>query len=165
MTGPLRVQNHRPPRPSYEPKLGRVEVSMQQTTEYSKPLPVRDAENAPYYDALQRHELRLQRCPNGHFRYPVSPVCPDCLSPEFSWELVSGRGTVYSFIVVHQVYDPGFKDEVPYNVAVVELAEGPRLVTNIVGCRNEDVRVGMAVAVRYEDATPEFTLVKFAPAG
>jgi len=135
------------------------------SAEYNKPLPVRDAENAPYYDALQRHELRLQRCPNGHFRYPVSPVCPDCLSPEFSWEPVSGRGTVYSFIVVHQVYDPGFKDEVPYNVAVVELAEGPRLVTNIVDCPNEDVRVGMAVAVRYEDVTPEFTLAKFAPAG
>jgi uncharacterized OB-fold protein len=132
-------------------------------TTYDKPLPVRDAENAPYYDALQRHQMRLQRCANGHFRYPVNPVCPDCLSPEFTWEPVSGQGTIYSFVVVHQLYDPGFKEDLPYNVAVVELEEGPRLVTNVTGCRNEDVCVGMPVRVRYDDITPEFTLAKFEP--
>jgi uncharacterized OB-fold protein len=138
---------------------------MQDSGEYSKPLPIRDAENAPYYDALQRHEMRLQRCQNGHFRYPVSPICPDCLSPDFTWEPVSGHGTLYSFVIVHQLYDSGFKDQLPYNVGVVELDEGPRLVTNIVGCANEDLAVGMAVRVLYEDVTPEFTLAKFAPAG
>ena len=131
--------------------------------DYAKPLPVRDAENAPYYDALQRHAMQLQRCPNGHFRYPVSPVCPQCLSPEFTWEAVSGHGTIYSFVIVHQLYDPGFKADLPYNVAVVELAEGPRLVTNIVGCANEDLRIGMPVQIQYEDVTPEFTLAKFRP--
>lgn len=136
---------------------------MQDTAEYTKPLPLRDAENAPYYDALQRHELRLQRCENGHHRFPVSPVCPDCLSPAFTWEPVSGRGTVYSFVIVHQLYDPGFKEDLPYNVAVVELDEGPRLVSTITGCANDDVQVAMRVRVRYEDINPEFTLAKFEP--
>ena len=134
------------------------------TAEYRKPLPIRDAENAPYYDALQRHEMRMQRCANGHFRYPVNPLCPECLSPQFTWEPVSGRGAVYSFVIVHQMYDPGLKGELPYNVAIIELEEGPRVVTNIVGCRNEDVRVCMPVRVQYDDVTPEFTLTRFTPA-
>lgn len=132
--------------------------------EYAKPLPIRDAENAPYYDALQRHEMRLQRCANGHVRTPVSPVCPTCLSPEFSWEPVSGRGTIFSFTVVHQLYDPGFKGEIPYVVAVVELDEGPRVVTNIVGIPKDDVRIGMPVRIEYRDVTPQFTLALFTPA-
>ena len=137
---------------------------MKDATEYAKPLPVRDAENAPYYDALQRHELRMQRCVEGHYRFPVSPVCPECLSPSYEWEPVSGRGTIYSFVIVHQQYDAGFKGETPYNVAVVELEEGPRLVTNIVGCDNAGLRIGMPVHVTYDDVTPEFTLARFAPA-
>jgi uncharacterized OB-fold protein len=132
-------------------------------TDYAKPLPVRDAENAPYWDALKAHQMRLQRCANGHFRYPVNPVCPVCLSHDYTWEPVSGRGTVYSFIVVHQVYDPGFKGDVPYNVAVVELAEGPRLLTNLTGVANDDIRIGMPVRVVYDDVTDDFTLAKFAP--
>ncbi len=137
---------------------------MANSLEYTKPLPIRDAENAPYYDALQRHEMRMQRCANSHFRYPVNPVCPDCLSPRFTWERLSGRGAVYSFVIVHQMYDPGFKGDLPYNVAIVELEEGPRVVTNIVGCANDDVRVGMPVRVQYDDVTPEFTLARFTPA-
>lgn len=134
------------------------------TSDYAKPLPVRDAENAPYYDALQAHAMRLQRCPAGHLRSPVSPVCPQCLSAEFTWEPVSGRGTIYSFTVVHQIYDPGFKGEIPYVVAVVELEEGPRVVTNIVGCPATEVQVGMPVTIQYDDVTPAFTLARFTPA-
>jgi uncharacterized OB-fold protein len=125
---------------------------------------VRDGENAPYWDSLKAHEMRLQRCANGHVRFPVNPVCPQCLSSEFTWEPVSGRGQVFSFTVVHQVYDPGFRDSVPYNVAVVELAEGPRMVTNLTGIANEQIRVGMPVRVAYDDVTDEFTLARFAPA-
>jgi uncharacterized OB-fold protein len=134
------------------------------TTHYAKPLPIKDAENAPYWDSLKAHAMRLQRCANGHFRYPVNPVCPECLSTNFTWEPVSGRGRVYSFIVVHQVYDPSFKEDVPYNVAVVELEEGPRLLTNLVEMDNGDVRIDMPVQVVYDDVTDEFTLARFAPA-
>ena len=131
------------------------------TTTYGKPLPVRDPESAPYWDSLKEHRMRLQRCDRGHFRFPVNPVCPECLSTGFTWEPVSGNGTVYSFIVVHQVYDPSFKGDVPYNVAVVELKEGPRLLTNVVGIANDQISIGMPVRVIYEDVTDEFTLAKF----
>ena len=134
-------------------------------TAYEKPLPVKTEENAPYWDSAKAHALELQCCDNcGRFRYPVAPFCPNCLSEEVSWKPVSGKATVYSFIIVHQRYDPSFADDLPYNVAVVELEEGPRLVTNIVGIANDQIRVGMPLSVRYEDITEEFTLPKFRPA-
>ena len=76
---------------------------------------------------------------------------------------MSGRGTVYSFVIMHQVYDPAFKDDVPYNVAAVELEEGPRLYTNLVDVANAAIRVGMPVSVVYDDVTDGITLVKFRP--
>jgi uncharacterized OB-fold protein len=77
---------------------------------------------------------------------------------------VSGKATVYSFIIVHQRYDPSFAEDLPYNVTVVELEEGPRLVTNLVGIANDQIRVGMPLTITYEDITEEYTLPKFRPA-
>jgi uncharacterized OB-fold protein len=132
---------------------------------YEKPLPAITAENAPYYDSLRQHAMRLQRCGScAVFRYPASPHCPRCLSEAFEWTPVSGRGAVYSWIVMHQIYDPAFRPEAPYNVAVVELAEGPRLTTNLVDCPSDAIRIGMPVAVVYDDVTDEVTLAKFRPA-
>ncbi len=138
---------------------------MTTSTEYTKPLPVRTDENAPYWDSARRHALEMQRCGGcGRFRYPVAPFCPRCLSPEYEWQPVSGKAVVYSFIIVHQRYDPSFAADLPYNVAVVQLDEGPRLVTNLVNVKNDDIRVGMPVTVTYEDITDEYTLPKFQPA-
>ncbi len=135
------------------------------TTEYRKPLPLRTEENAPYLDGLKQRRLLLQRCDGcGKLRYPAAMFCPSCLAEGAQWVEVSGRGTVYSFIILHQPYHPGFRDELPYNVAVVELEEGPRVVTNIVGCANEDIKIGMGVTAEYFDATPEATILKFRPA-
>lgn len=133
--------------------------------EYQKPLPVKTEENTRYWESARRHALELQRCGGcGRFRYPPATFCPRCLSHEAEWLPVSGRAAVYSFIVVHQRYDPSFADELPYNVAVVELDEGPRLVTNIIGCRNDEIHIGMPLRLVYEDVTEEFTLPKFRPA-
>ena len=77
--------------------------------------------------------------------------------------MVSGRGTVYSFTVTHQNQAPGFRESLPYVLAVVELAEGPRMMTNVVGCAPDDVRIGMAVEVEFDDVTSEVTLAKFRP--
>jgi uncharacterized OB-fold protein len=74
-----------------------------------------------------------------------------------------GRGTVYSFTVTHQNQTPGFRDEVPYVLAIVELEEGPRLMTNIVGCAPDAVRIGMPVEVVFDDVTADVTLPKFRP--
>jgi uncharacterized OB-fold protein len=134
-------------------------------TAYQKPLPIRTPDNARYWDSAKEHALKLQRCGQcGKFRYPPGPFCPSCLSDDFQWQPVSGRGTIYSFIIVHQRYDPSFAEDLPYNVAVVQLEEGPRLVTNIAGIANEAISVGMPVRVTYEDVTEEFTLPKFTPA-
>ena len=76
----------------------------------------------------------------------------------------SGRGTVYSFTVTHQNQSPGFREELPYVLAIVELEEGPRIMTNIVGCDPDMLRIGMPVVVQFDDVTPEITLAKFTPA-
>ena len=75
----------------------------------------------------------------------------------------SGRGSVYSWIVVHQRYNRAFEDDLPYNVAIVELEEGPRLLSNIVGIENEGIRPGLSVEVTWDDVTEEITLPKFRP--
>src|SRR5450830_1161897 len=133
--------------------------------EYAKPLPARNEENGEYIDGLQAHEVRLQRCTAcQQFRYPAAMFCPNCLSDSAAWTAVPGRGVVYSYIIVHQLYHPGFKDDLPYAVAVVELQEGPRVTANIVGCPNERVHVGMPVVADFLNATPEATVLRFRPA-
>jgi len=131
---------------------------------YRKPLPRVDEESRGYWEALQRHELYFQRCRDcGTSRYPPRAVCPVCLSSSTEWVRASGKGTVYSFTVTHQNQAPGFREELPYVLAVVELAEGPRLMTNVVDCAPDAVRIGMAVEVVFDDVTPEVTLAKFRP--
>lgn len=131
-------------------------------TDYAKPLPVLTDENRPFWQTGQRGRLSLQRCGScSHLRYPISRFCPRCLSPQFEWTDVSGRGTVFSFVVFHRAYHAGFAQEIPYNVALVQLDEGPRLYSNIVGTPNEQVRVGDAVAVVFDQVTPEVWIPKF----
>jgi len=90
-------------------------------------------------------------------------ICPLCYSRDTQWIVASGKGKVYTFVVYHVAYHPGFKDDVPYVVAVVELEEGPHLLTNIVGCKPDEVRCDMPVEVTWEDITEEFSLPQFRP--
>ena len=132
---------------------------------YSKPLPRIDEESKGYWEACQRRELVIQRCGAcGVLRHYPRALCPQCLSDAVEWVRCSGRGTVYTFTVTHQNQAPGFRDALPYVLAYVELDEGVRLLTNIVECAPEAVRIGMAVEVVFEDATPAVTLPKFRPA-
>ena len=134
--------------------------------EYRKPLPAISTLNQPYWDGLKRHELKLQCCEDCHkVWYPPAPFCPYCWSKNFTWTKLSGRGQVTSWIVFHQAYFSSFKDEVPYNVAEVELEEGPRLFTNLVAVANEDIEIGMPVEVVFDDVTEDVTLAKFRPVG
>ena len=135
------------------------------TTNYRKPLPRIDEESRGWWEALVRRELYVQRCRAcGTKRLPPRAVCPACLSSAVEWLRVSGRGTVYSYTVTHQNQAAGFREELPYVLAIVELAEGPRLMTNVVGCAPDAVRIGMPVEVVFDQATPEVTLPKFRPA-
>jgi uncharacterized protein len=134
------------------------------TAEYLKPLPLPTDENMPFLEGLKEGKVRVQQCSNcSAHRYPAAQFCPHCLSQETEWKEASGRGTIYSFIIIHQLYHPGFRDDLPYNVAVVEFEEGPRIVTNVVGCANEDLRIGMAVTAEIVQATPEAAILKFRP--
>jgi uncharacterized OB-fold protein len=130
-----------------------------------KPLPAVTEDGAPYWEGCRQGELRVQRCDEcGHLRFPPALVCPKCLAAEHTWVATSGKATIYSFIVVHRPQHPGFFADAPYNVAIVELAEGIRLHTNIVDCANEDLRIGMPVVVTFEKVDDEITLPKFRPA-
>ena len=136
---------------------------------YKQPLPVVHPDNAGFWAALKDHELRLQRCTQCRtLRYPVSPVCHECLSYEHEWERLSGRGTLGSWIVVEQATgNPTWQEVVPYVVALVNLEEGPRITSNIVGLdytQYDQLAYGMPLTVVFDDVTPEITLPKFRPA-
>lgn len=129
-----------------------------------RPLPNPLPESAPFWQGAREHRLMIPRCNAcGKAWFPPSAMCPHCLSSDTSWVEACGRATVFSFVVFHRVYHPYFADKVPYVVAVVELAEGPRLLSNIVGIDPGAVRCGMALEAVFEDATPEVTIPKFRP--
>ncbi len=129
-----------------------------------KPLPRPTEDSAPYWEAARNGELRMQRCSDcGHLRFPPAILCPRCLSENAEWVRLSGRGRVFSWIVVHQSQHPAFNADAPYNVAIVELEEGPRLHANIVGCANDAIFIGMPVEVVFEKVSEEIALPKFRP--
>ncbi len=133
-------------------------------SQYQKPLPAITSLNQPYWDALKRRELRMQKCEGcGRVWFPPAPLCPGCWSRNYSWTQLSGRGRVNSWVVFHQAYFKSYEHDVPYNVAEVELDEGPRILTNLVGIANDAIRAGLPVEVTFEDVTPEITLAKFQP--
>jgi len=132
--------------------------------QYLKPLPTITPLNQPYWEGLRNRELRMQRCDGCHqVWYPPAPFCPRCWSRKFTWTTLSGHGRVSSWVVFHQSYFKGFEGEIPYNVAEVELDEGPRLMTNLVGVANDAIKAGMPVTIVYDDVTDELTLAKFRP--
>lgn len=129
-----------------------------------KPLPRPTEDSAPFWEAAHKGELRMQQCQDcGHFRFPPAVVCARCLSERHEWIKLSGRGIVFSWIVVHQSQHPAFNSDTPYNVAIVELEEGPRLHTRIVGCANDEIRIGMPVEVVFDRVNDEVSLVNFTP--
>jgi len=129
-----------------------------------KPLPRPNEDSAPYWEAAHRGELRMQRCGAcGHVRFPPALLCPRCLSEQHEWTPLSGRGKVYSWIVVHQSQHPAFNADAPYNVAIVELEEGPRLHTNLVDCANDQIHIGMPVEVVFERVSDDCSMPKFRP--
>jgi uncharacterized protein len=133
--------------------------------DYKKPLPAITTLNGPYWDGLRQRELKMPKCNDcGKLWYPPAPFCPACWSRNFSWQQLSGRGKVNSWVIFHQAYFSSYTDDIPYNVAEVELDEGPRLLTNLVGVDNADIAIGMPVEIVYDDVTEDVTLAKFRPA-
>lgn len=129
-----------------------------------RPAPVPEPEAAEYWGAARQGRLVVQRCRRcGHHQLYPRPHCLVCRGA-LSWVEASGRGTVYSFTVVRQNYSRPFRDWIPYVVALVDLEEGPRLMTNVVGCDPEDVHVGMAVrASRFDVVSDDAGIALFEP--
>lgn len=121
--------------------------------------------HAPFWEALRSHRLDLQRCTDcGKFRFIPGEICPACHSTGYSWAEVSGRGRVYTYTIVHRAPTPAYQARVPYVIAHVELEEGPRLSTTLVGVDPAAVTVGMPVSVVFDDVEPDLTLYRFSPA-
>ena len=133
---------------------------------YKKPLPLIHPDNEPYWTALREHTLRMQRCTDCHtLRFPVSPICHQCLSEGVEWEQLSGRGTLGTWIVVEQVTgNPAWSEDVPFVVALVNLEEGPRMTSNVVDVDPDTLHFGMPLELVFDDVTEEITLPKFRPA-
>ena len=138
---------------------------MTTSAEYTKPVPRPDEASQPFFDGAKQHNLMVQRCTScGTLMWPVKHWCFHCMSMELEWTQVSGRGTLYSFTLMHQVYHPAFASEVPYNIAEVDLEEGLRILSNIVDCPNADLNIGMPLLVTFEDVSDNVTVPKFRPA-
>jgi uncharacterized protein len=132
--------------------------------DYNKPIPVPSPESQPYWDGLREHKLLTPRCDAcAGYWFPPSLLCPHCNSAKWTWTAVSGRGRIFSYVVYHRVYHPGFAGEVPYAVAVIELDEGPRLISNVIGIAPDKLVCDMRVEVVYQPITEAITLPKFKP--
>lgn len=129
-------------------------------------LPTPDPSTQPWWDAAREGRLLVKRCADcGRAHFYPRPFCPHCWSANVAWEQASGRGTLYTWSVVHQNDLPPFNERVPYVAAIVELEEGPRMMTNIVDCDPAALAVGMPVEVTFRPATDDVTLPVFRPAG
>ena len=113
-------------------------------------LPEIDAFTRPYWDAAAQGQLLIRRCNDcGQAHHYPREFCPRCWSESVIWERASGHATLYTWSVVHRNDLPPFGARVPYVAAVVELAEGPRMMTELVGCAGHDLRVGMELRVDF----------------
>jgi uncharacterized OB-fold protein len=135
-------------------------------TDVPKPIrPTITPVNRPFWEGCARGELVIQRCSAcARLRYPAGAVCPDCLSPDAAWECVSGAGKVFSFIVFHRAYHPAWESKVPYSVALIELDEGPIMLSNVVDVDPVTLAVGQTVKVAFERLDQDLTIPVFKPA-
>lgn len=134
-------------------------------SEYAKPLPYPTVESEPFWEGCKRHELLLPQCRGcSGYWFPPGATCPHCWGAEWDWRKASGRGRIHSFGVYNRVYHPGFEGEIPYVLAVIQLEEGPRLVSNVINESPEKLQCDQPVEVVFEDVTEDVTLYKFAPA-
>jgi uncharacterized OB-fold protein len=142
------------------------------TTTPVKPVPVPDQASAPFFAGALEGRLMLRRCgacntfmsPIAGIGAPVRPRCVKCFSGDLAWVPSGGRAALYSFVLMHQRYDEAFADELPYNIAVVETEEGVRLTSQVVGCPNDALEIGMALEVVFERVSETVAIPRFRPA-
>jgi uncharacterized OB-fold protein len=132
--------------------------------EITHPEPWADWETRGYWEGAARGEIVLQRCGQcGAVQHRPRALCAACLSDEIEHFEASGRGSVYTYTITNQNMAPGFREACPYVLAYVDLAEGPRLLTNVVGCPPEDVAIGMPVVADFADCEHGLAVPRFRP--
>ncbi|WSX72139.1 OB-fold domain-containing protein [Streptomyces sp. NBC_01411] len=129
-----------------------------------RPRPVVNRDNAGFWDGVARHQLLIQRCTScSALRFPWLPGCNACGSPEWDTVAASGAGTVYSYVVMHHPAFPAF--DPPYAVGLIELAEGVRMVSNVIGVPYDKVRVGLPVSLEFLRVDEDLELPVFRGSG
>jgi len=127
-----------------------------------RPLPEIDAASRPFWEAAREHRFVLPRCRRcGHRWFPPYARCTRCLSPDREFVAASGRGRIWGVIEMSRPYIPAFAERLPYNVVLVELEEGPKMFSNVVGAPFERILVDAPVEVMFEDIDGQVTLPKF----
>ena len=117
-----------------------------------RPVPQPDDASAPFWEGCARHELVLQRCATcATFRHPPRPMCPACSSFDVEWVPSGGHARVWSWVIAHPPVLPAFAEKAPYNVVVVELEEGVRMIGNLLDVPNDEISEGMDVIVAWDD--------------
>ena len=137
---------------------------MTETETLSRPVPTPSTQTKPFWDGCARGELLIQRCKSCQtVWHPPSPLCPNCFSTDYDWTPASGRGTVYTYSVIHHPFRKIWEPHVPYVLAVIELAEGPKLLSNVIDVAPDAVQVGMPVAVTFQPVSDTISLPLFRP--
>jgi uncharacterized OB-fold protein len=134
--------------------------------DYRKPIPHPTPETQDFWDGAKEGNLRLQRCKDcSDVYFPPRPFCPKCSSRNVESFTASGKGRLYSYVINHRPA-PGFEADAPYAIAVVELDEGPRMMTSITGVEQtpEALPLDMPLQVNFEQVSEAICLPKFKPA-
>jgi uncharacterized OB-fold protein len=131
---------------------------------HRKPLPAPDADTAAFWQGIARGELLLQHCLDcGHVQYYQQAICRSCRGGRLEHRAASGRGTLYAFSVVHRAPGPAFRADVPYAVLLVELTEGPRMISSLIGAPHDAIEVGMRMELVCERVDEGAVLPRFRP--
>lgn len=128
-----------------------------------KPLPTPDGDSQPMWDGFKEGKLLLQHCGDcGHVQYYQQGICRNCQSPNLQHQKASGRGVIHSYSVVHRAPGPAFRDDVPYAVLLVELEEGPRMISRLVGQDFDSLDFDLPVRLETIKVSDELFLPYFA---
>jgi len=131
-------------------------------SEITKPIPRRENLHAEFYDHCKNHELRFQQCFDcGTWRHMPRECCEECGSFNWNWKPSSGKGTLFSWTIIHRALHPAYKEEVPYASVIVEMEEGVRLVTELDGITHDELELGIPLEVFFEDVAPDVALHRF----
>jgi hypothetical protein len=128
-------------------------------------LPTPEADTLAFWEAARQERLLIRHCRScGAYSYYPRPFCPKCWSEDVEWFEASGNGSLYTWSVIYSNDMPPFNERLPYVAAIVDLAEGPRMMTNVVECPFDQLRIGMALQVVFRAISDDFTIPVFVPA-